>query len=100
MMREPAFTLLPRPPRMSLSAKRVLVLGLGDTGLSVARWVERSGGTPRVADTRQSPPRKNDFNGELYTGPFGLALLEGVDVVCISPGLPLDEALIVEATRR
>ena len=100
MMREPAFTLLPRTPRMALGGKRVLVLGLGDTGLSVALWVERSGGTPRVADTRQSPPRQKDFNGDLHTGPFGLDLLEGVDLVCISPGLPLEEPLIVEARQR
>jgi len=100
MMREPAFTLLPRPPRMPLAGKRVLVLGLGDTGLSVARWVERSGGRPRVADTRPSPPRQKDFTGELHTGPFGIVLLDGVDVVCISPGLPLEEPLIVEAAQR
>jgi UDP-N-acetylmuramoylalanine--D-glutamate ligase len=100
MMREPAFTLLPRPPRMALGGKRVLVLGLGDTGLSVARWIERNGGTPRVADTRQSPPRKNDFKGDLHTGPFGDDLLVGVDLVCISPGLPLEEPLIVEARQR
>src|SRR5262249_26838706 len=34
------------------------------------------------------------------TGPFGNALLEGVDLVCISPGLPLDDPLIMEAMRR
>ena len=41
MMCEPAFTLLPTPtPRpMTLTGKRVLVLGLGDTGLSLAHWV-------------------------------------------------------------
>jgi hypothetical protein len=38
MMREPAFSLLPIPKRTSLSGKRVLVLGLGDSGLSAARW--------------------------------------------------------------
>jgi len=44
MMREPAFSLLPRPTASPLRGKRVLVLGLGDTGLSVARWVEHEGG--------------------------------------------------------
>jgi len=100
MMREPAFSLLEKPVPISLRGRRVLVLGLGDTGLSAARWVERSGGAPRVADTRPSPPRKRDFHGELRTGPFGNALLEGVDLVCISPGLPLDDPLIMEAMRR
>jgi len=100
MMREPAFSLLEKPIPMPLRGRRVLVLGLGDTGLSVARWVERCGGTPRVADTRQSPPRKTDFKGDLHTGPFGDALLEGVELLCISPGLPLEEPLIVEARQR
>ena len=48
----------------------MLVLGLGDTGLSVARWVEREGGKVRVADTRAAPPRQKDFSGELHTGRF------------------------------
>jgi len=100
MMREPAFSLLEKPVPISLRGRRVLVLGLGDTGLSAARWVERSGGVPRVADTRPSPPRKRDFHGELRTGPFGNPLLEGVDLVCISPGLALDDPLIIEAMRR
>src|ERR1041384_6562362 len=100
MMREPAFSLLEKPVPISLRGRRVLVLGLGDTGLSAARWVERSGGVPRVADTRPSPPRKRDFHGELRTGPFGNALLEDVDLVCISPGLPLDDPLIMQAMRR
>ncbi|HEY1290220.1 MAG TPA: UDP-N-acetylmuramoyl-L-alanine--D-glutamate ligase [Burkholderiales bacterium] len=99
-MREPAFSLLEKPAPIPLRGRRVLVLGLGDTGLSAARWVERSGGVARVADTRPSPPRKSDFRGELRTGPFGNALLEGMDLVCISPGLPLDAPLIMEAMRR
>ena len=48
---------LARPECMGLRDKRVLVLGLGDTGLSVARWVMRQGGSVRVADTRAEPPR-------------------------------------------
>ncbi|MFL6805113.1 MAG: UDP-N-acetylmuramoyl-L-alanine--D-glutamate ligase [Xanthobacteraceae bacterium] len=83
-----------------MGGKRVLVLGLGDTGLSVARWVERSGARPRVADPRQSPPRMNDFKGDVRTGAFGIALLDGADLVCISPGLPLEEPLILEAMQR
>ena len=90
MMREP----------LSLLDKRVLVLGLGDTGLSVARWVARQGGRVRAADTRDSPPRARDYQGELHTGPFAPALLEGVDVICISPGLALDQPIVQEARAR
>ena len=70
MMREPAFSLLKRPPAMQLKGRRVLVLGLGDTGLSVAHWVESQGGIVRAADTRTAPPRKKEFAGELHTGKF------------------------------
>jgi len=94
MMREPAFSLLPKPARIPLTGKRVLVLGLGDSGLSAARWVEREGGKARVADTRPSPPQQRNFGGELQTGPFHPRLLDGVDLVCVSPGLSLEQELI------
>jgi UDP-N-acetylmuramoylalanine--D-glutamate ligase len=87
MMREPAFSLLVRPQPFSLKGKRVLVLGLGDTGQSVTRWVESEGGEVRGADTRR-------------TGPFQAALLDGVDLVCISPGLSLAEPIVAEARTR
>jgi UDP-N-acetylmuramoylalanine--D-glutamate ligase len=100
MMREPAFSMLRAPRAVPLQGKRVLVLGLGDTGLSVARWVEREGGAPRVADSRSNPPRAKDFRGELRTGAFAPELLDGMDIVCISPGLPLDQPLIREAVAK
>jgi UDP-N-acetylmuramoylalanine--D-glutamate ligase len=90
MMREP----------LSLLEKRVLVLGLGDTGVSVARWVERQGGKVRAADTRAAPPGKDKYRGELHTGPFTPGLLDDVDLVCISPGLPLSEPIVREAVQR
>ena len=97
MMREPAFQQIPRPAPTPLVGRRVLVLGLGDTGLSAARWVEREGGKVRLADSRANPPRKKDFAGELHAGPFSPALLDDVDVVCISPGLSLEEELVRRA---
>jgi len=99
-MREPLFNLLPRPEPVALAGRRVLVLGLGDSGLSAARWIERQGGTPRVADTRAEPPRAKDFGGELRTGPFSESLLEGVSLVCLSPGLPLREVVVQAAVAR
>jgi len=38
------------------SGKDVLVLGLGDTGLSCVRWLARRGARVRAADTRAAPP--------------------------------------------
>jgi UDP-N-acetylmuramoylalanine--D-glutamate ligase len=99
-MREPPFSLLPRPEPMALAGRRVLVLGLGDTGLSVARWVERQGGHARVADSRAAPPRARDFAGELLSGPFSERLLEDVDLLCISPGLSPAEGVVQSALAR
>ncbi len=100
-MPEPMFNLLPRPTPLALAGKRVLVLGLGDTGLAVAKWVSREGGRVRVADTRAAPPRAPDLTaGELVSGTFDARLLEGVDLVCISPGLALSEPVVQEALVR
>ena len=99
MMREPAFQSLQKPAPTALKGKRVLVLGLGDTGLSVARHVEREGGTPRVADTRANPPRRADYAGEFAGGNFEPGLLAGVDLLCISPGLSLEEPVVRAAVQ-
>ena len=90
------------PLRMALAGKRVLILGLGDTGLSAAKWVAREGGKARVADTRPAPPQlaalKADVPAaEARCGAFTPHLLEGVDLVCVSPGLSLQEAVVREA---
>ena len=100
MMRDSAIHLLPQPPRVALAARRLLVLGLGDTGLSVARYAERRGALVRVADTRVAPPRRGELSGDVRLGRFTPALLAEVDLVCISPGLSLAEPLVGEALSR
>ena len=84
---------------------RALVLGLGRTGLSAARYLHRKGLRLRVADTRAEPPGiealRRELDGtEVHTGPFDDALLDGVSQVVISPGLSLREPIAVEAARR
>jgi phospho-N-acetylmuramoyl-pentapeptide-transferase len=41
---------------MSLAGKHVLILGLGESGLAMARWCARQGAVLRVADSRAAPP--------------------------------------------
>lgn len=100
MMREPFFSLLPAPTPVPLAGKRLLVLGLGDTGLSAANFAAREGARVRVADTRSDPPRRAAFRGEFHAGPFQESLLDGVDLLCISPGLPLDSPIVRDALAR
>ena len=46
----------------SLDGQTVLVLGLGDSGLAMARWCARHGAAVRVADSRAQPPQA--FEGQ------------------------------------
>ncbi|MEO8188516.1 MAG: Mur ligase family protein, partial [Burkholderiaceae bacterium] len=69
-----------------------LVLGLGDSGLAMARFLALRGHTLRVADTRPDPPRLAELRSEspqveFATGDFSLNLLEGVQLMALSPGL-------------
>ena len=104
-MSEPLFQLLARPAPMALAGKRALVLGMGDSGLSAARWLARAGATLCVADTRPSPPRAREFAAAipgvaLQCGEFTSALLAEIDLLCLSPGLALEEPVVREAIGR
>jgi UDP-N-acetylmuramoylalanine--D-glutamate ligase len=87
------------------AGSRALVLGLGRTGLSCARYLQRKGLAVRVADTRDRPPGSDALRAklreaELRTGAFESSLLDGVAQVVISPGLSLREPVVAEALRR
>ena len=47
--------------RIELKNKRVLVLGLGETGFSVLRWLSKQGAVLSVADSRDNPPNMEDL---------------------------------------
>ena len=93
---------------MDFSNKHVLILGLGESGLAMARWLLRCGAKIRVADTRDAPdrlPALQALSTEIafVGGEFQPGLLEGIDVVAVSPGLsPLNELalLLPEAAQR
>ncbi|WP_420473243.1 UDP-N-acetylmuramoyl-L-alanine--D-glutamate ligase [Noviherbaspirillum sp. ST9] len=83
---------------LAYQGKRILVLGLGESGLAMARWLARFGVAVRVADTRPAPDRLPALreaipDAEFIAGPFSAGLLEGVDFVAVSPGLAPDREL-------
>ncbi len=83
----------------------MVVLGLGDTGLSMTRWLARQGAQVRVADTRPEPPHATRLARELpgvplVTGTFGDDTFRDVDSIAISPGLDRRQAPIARAARR
>jgi UDP-N-acetylmuramoylalanine--D-glutamate ligase len=90
---------------VELKGRKVVVLGLGDTGLSMARWLARRGANVRVADSRREPPHAAVLARELpqvslATGPFNDGTLRGADLIAISPGLDRREPPVADAIKR
>ena len=77
-----------------MQGQNVLVLGLGASGLAMARWCVRCGAQVTVADTREAPPQLALLQQELpqvrfVAGPFDASLVDGkgLHAVYRSPGL-------------
>jgi UDP-N-acetylmuramoylalanine--D-glutamate ligase len=87
-------------------AQNVLVLGLGRTGQAVARVLGARGTRVRVADSRRAeelgpawvPPKGAAI--ELRLGENGADLLDGMELVVPSPGVPADAPPLVAARQR
>lgn len=88
-----------------LAGRSVLVLGLGISGMSMARWCVRCGAAVTVADTRAEPPLLARLRSELpqvqfVGGAFGADLVagKGLHAVLRSPGLsPAEIAPVIVA---
>ena len=90
---------------MELCGKLVLVVGLGESGLAMARWVARQGARVRVADSRTAPPNAAALQtavpaAELVAGGFVEEAFAGVDLIAISPGVAVDTPAIQKAVAR
>jgi UDP-N-acetylmuramoylalanine--D-glutamate ligase len=85
--------------------RKVLVLGLGDTGLACIRWLSSRGAVIRAADSRAAPPGLGEVRSgypqvDARAGSLDKTLLEGMDTVVASPGLALREPVLQAAARR
>jgi len=92
---------------LQLQDTHVLVLGLGSSGLAMARWCARQGAVVTVADTRESPPQlaalQDTAPGARFVhGALDAALLQPIrpGLLLKSPGLtPAQVAPVVDAAR-
>jgi UDP-N-acetylmuramoylalanine--D-glutamate ligase len=88
-----------------LQDQHIVVLGLGISGLAMARWCARCGAHVTVADTREAPPHLAALREQLpqarfVSGAFHESLLEGAQAVFRSPGLaPAQVDALLEAAR-
>jgi UDP-N-acetylmuramoylalanine--D-glutamate ligase len=87
------------------TARSAVVVGMGRTGLSAARHLQRCGYRISVTDSREAPPELagvRALGGSVVTrtGGFDARLLEKADIVVTSPGVPLDDPFFVQARAR
>ncbi len=84
---------------------RTLVVGLGATGLSCARFLARRGVEVAVTDSREQPPALAAVQQELpdialFLGGFDAAAFARAQRIVVSPGVSLREPLLLAAQRR
>ncbi len=82
-----------------------VVVGLGKTGLSCARYLADAGDSVIVTDSRERPPGMTELKRalpgvELRLGGFDEGLLSVADRLIVSPGVSLREPFIAAAARR
>jgi UDP-N-acetylmuramoylalanine--D-glutamate ligase len=95
----------PETEMMQLAEKFVLVLGLGETGQSLLRWLDAQGAHVCAADSRDLPPMLEDLRAryprvEFRCGVFRSELLDGIELIAISPGVPLHDPFVQRAAAR
>ena len=90
------------------NGRAVLVIGLGASGLSMARHLAAAGARVRVADTRAQPPCEDALRASLpavecVRGPLCPGLFEGIDCIAVSPGVavlgPLVDPCVADAIK-
>src|SRR6201981_3962542 len=88
---------------MDLKDKRVLVVGLGKSGVASALFLKERGARVTVSDTkspdqlRDEIPVLLDHGITVETGGHGERTFRGQDLIVVSPGVPVDAAPLMQA---
>ncbi len=88
---------------MELKGKKVLVVGLGKSGLAAALFLRRHGAQVTVSDVRSAEALAKDIPALLEegimveAGGHGLLTFRRQDLIVVSPGVPLDTPELVQA---
>jgi len=88
---------------MDLNGKRTLVVGLGKSGVASALFMKAHGARVTVSDTKSGDELRNeipillDHGITVETGGHGDRTFRGQDLIVVSPGVPVDAPLLVQA---
>jgi UDP-N-acetylmuramoylalanine--D-glutamate ligase len=88
---------------MELNGKRVLVVGLGRSGVASALFLKSQGARVTVSDVkspeqlREEIPVLLDHGIAVETGGHGERTFQNQDLIVVSPGIPVDAAPIAQA---
>src|SRR6202162_2717707 len=88
---------------MDLNGKRVLVVGLGKSGVASALFLKARGAQVTVSDTKpqdqlgEEIPVLLDHGITVETGGHGERTFRGQDLIVVSPGVPTDAAPLAQA---
>jgi UDP-N-acetylmuramoylalanine--D-glutamate ligase len=87
-----------------LKDQKIMVIGLGLTGLSCLRWLSYAGAKVSMADSRLSSVDTESFNTTypnvpLYLGPLQAKTLQEYDMIVCSPGVPPYEPALVQSAQ-
>lgn len=91
--------------KIAASGGKTLVVGLGKTGLSCARYLVAQGISVAVTDSREAPPGLDRLREELpdlavFLGGFRPEVFAAAERIILSPGVPLSEPLVRQALGR
>jgi UDP-N-acetylmuramoylalanine--D-glutamate ligase len=83
-------------------SSKILVVGLGNTGVSVAHYLKQLGFNFAITDSRDKPPLIDEFfqvmpDTPVFTGGFDEAAFKVATHLVVSPGVALTEKSIVKA---
>jgi UDP-N-acetylmuramoylalanine--D-glutamate ligase len=81
---------------------RTLVVGAAKSGVAAANFLAKRGEEVVLADSKSDPklPYELDARVETAFGRDDLVLLDGAREIVVSPGVPLDIPLLLEAAKR
>lgn len=84
---------------MTTTVHDIIIVGLGQTGLSCVKYFLKQGIVPAVVDSRQQPPGEAELADEvsLYKGGLYPELLLAAKQLVVSPGIAISTAEIAAA---